>query len=119
MADDEARLVSPVDPDHEDCFDVLVSANCMKHPVYIYYLDRPVDPGIEDAMAPLGAVQFPLGRQCGVVKMDIPERFQLSGILGLKELRITLRLNALADSRARFESLLWGYCQKAARPNRA
>jgi hypothetical protein len=106
-----SELIEPVDPQHDDFFDIVASSNCMKQPVYIYYLNRSLDASLAEIMAPLGILQFPLGRDCGVVKMDSAERFVLSGILGLKELSITLRTQARTDTRAGFETLLAEYCR--------
>lgn len=111
MADDAPLIVDPVVPAHDAWFDVYQTANCMKQPVYVYRLNGPLDDRLAEAMAPLGSVLFPLGRQCGVVRLDVPGRFLLTGILGLRELRITLRLNALADTRAGFEALLARYAE--------
>jgi len=58
-------------------------------------------------MAVLGPATFPLGRGGGVVKIDVPERFLIEGILGLRRLRITLRVGVDTNTaRAVFEQAL-------------
>lgn len=109
MADQPAEPIEPVNAGHGRWFDVYATGNCMGHDVFVYYLTIPLMAALEEYVAGFGPLQFPFGRLCGLVKMDVPEKFQLSGILGTKELRITLRMNACPDTRERFEERLAAY----------
>lgn len=112
MANQPPEPIEPVNPEHGRWFDVYVTENCMSHAVYVYYLTVPLTATLENHLSEFGPLQFPLGKQCGVIKMDVPEKFQLSGILGAKELRITLRMNAHPDTREQFEERLAAYSSK-------
>jgi len=109
VTDQLPEPIEPVNAAHGQWFDVSATENCMGHNVFVYYLTVPLAATLENYLGEFGPLQFPFGRQCGLIKMDIPEKFQLSGILGTKELRITLRMNACPDTREKFEERLAAY----------
>jgi hypothetical protein len=66
-----------------------------------------VDAKLLEAAACLGAPTFPIGRESGMFKIDVPGQLLVEGILGLRRLRITLRLGVdIGLVRAHFENVL-------------
>lgn len=76
----------------------------MGQDVYIYYLAQVINDVLLHGLHAWGSVQYPLGKNCGVAKLNACGNFLLSGIVGGRELRITLRHAAPQGVRAAFEA---------------
>lgn len=92
---------------HDDIFDIRAGKNCMGMKTFEYSFGSPVDTELLEVVACLGVPTFPIGRECKVFKIDVPGQLLVEGILGLRRLRITLRLGSDVDLvRAQFENVL-------------
>lgn len=99
--------IEPVDAAHEDLFDIRAGRNCMGMATFEYSLSHALDEQFIDALGVLGHAAFPLGRGSRIVKIDVPQSLLIEGIMGLRRLRITLRIGVDADTvRAVFEQAL-------------
>lgn len=101
-----ARLteVGSVDPALADDIDVQHAPNCIGQDVYVYRLKQPLTAAFFDVLHHWGALSYPLGVRYPVVKLEARGCFLLSGILGTRELRLTLQFSAPVTTRRTFEA---------------
>lgn len=99
--------VDPMAVAHGDMFDIRAGRNCMGMKTFEYSFCSPVDVELLEAVDCLGAPTFPIGLEGGIFKIDVPGQLLVEGILGLRRLRITLRLGIDINLvRAHFENVL-------------
>lgn len=107
--------VEPVVAAHDEWFDIQAGKNCMGMRTFEYSFGVPNDPDFLETFSCLGTVTFPIGRNNGMFKIDVPGLLMIEGILGLRRLRITLRLDVdPVRVRAHFEGVLAMACANVA-----
>lgn len=83
--------------------------NCTGLPLFLYDLKAPITGEIEAYLRPLGTLKFPLGGSIPVLKMDVPHKFVLSGLVGARQLKLLLKHSAPHGVRDEFEAALHSY----------
>jgi hypothetical protein len=85
--------------------------NCIQEKVWVYYLPNPVTAEFEKFIDCLGKLKYPLGKDFSFIKLETKD-FLLTGNIGLKELRLTIKHGASANIKDIFEIMLNKYLRR-------
>lgn len=82
----------------------------------MYDLEEPIESGFEEFLKLFGDVKYPLGKGSSFISIETGD-FLLTGNIGLKELRLTVKHGSAADTRELLERRFKDYMveQRAAR----
>jgi hypothetical protein len=92
-------------------FKVDLIFNCMGEEVWVYYLPRPITEEFEDFIRCFGKLKYPLGEGFSFIELETDD-FLLTGNIGLKELRLTVKHTATINIKEEFEKQLTNYLRR-------